>query len=560
MPVFLTVSSMVTIFYLPAYAQTLPFNAESVTLLPDSSSSKKIIQRKRLKKMMTDSLYLSVAAARSFFNPSLTIPFLRGQIHPHIPHAYSKNILGHTKFRPEETDKFTKMANQTPNGVITYWAGPFPFFYVANNEARKHFIQEEHIGSIDAYSEDYLRWLTGGNDVMSTFPVFRSINSDAYQRQRRFLMMQFHQGTKKWLPTITEATSEFLGQYCESHGSTYRPLRDVLKALVLRSSSHVLDLTKVPLDCHYFEDEVYKEAIDRIAHYGITERADKKLEETLYHYFAKTFRQNFDQIQYLGSGQNLILNIFESLDIPFPSSVEEFETLPQEIRHTVAMNFYSTGVGALAHSTANTLDWAVATLLKNPAKLNQLQELMEQHKTLDLTQEGLFDNNEEGPLFPIAEWVLHNIFLYPPFSHEFFLNSRSFETQLPDGTKVTVPKMSFTVVNYQACNRSELGLSTPESFCQSLAPRATIGKFVMDKRNASFGGSEITKKNAHSRKCPGAKFSLHEQMIIIATLLRDYDLQVDPSEDISCDGDPKMHPICSRMNVGNVILKKKNLH
>jgi cytochrome P450 len=216
----------------------------------------------------------------------------------------------------------------------------------------------------------------------------------------------------------------------------------------------------------------------------------------------------------------------------------------------------ATGVGALAHSTANTLDWAVATLLKNPKKLEELQQLMVKYKDLDLTDEGLFDK-DNGPLFPIAAWILRNVFLYPPFTHEFFLNSRPFPTELPDGTEVTVPRMSLILVNYQSCNRTEKEMATEESFCQSLAPKDTIGKFVMSKWNASFGGSEVSRKNTHSRKCPGAKLSLHEQMVMVATLLRDYDIKVDPSQDILCDSDPDMFPICSRVNVGRILLKKK---
>ena len=208
----------------------------------------------------------------------------------------------------------------------------------------------------------------------------------------------------------------------------------------------------------------------------------------------------------------------------------------------------------MVHSTVNTLDWAIARLLNDQNKLDELIQLMAKHKDLDLTQEDIFD--KEGPLFPLCEWVLHNVFLYPPFSHEFFLNCKLFMATLPDESTIAIQPGSFIVVNYIQCNRSNEQMTSPKTFSESLKEESTTGRFIIDKKVASFGGSITNKDNRKSRVCPGAKTSLYEQMIMIAIILRDYSLELTNSKEISCDVDSSMHPLCARLNIGDVTLTK----
>jgi hypothetical protein len=266
------------------------------------------------------------------------------------------------------------------------------------------------------------------------------------------------------------------------------------------------------------------------------------------------FEGNFDQIREETPETNLIRNIFTSMDLELPQTLQDFYLLTKDIQHTIAMNFVSTGLGAMVHSTVNTLDWAIARLLNDPNKMNEMIQLMAKHKHLDLTQEDNYDKT--GSLFPISEWVLHNVFLYPPFSHEFFLNQKSFSAVLADGTSIDIPSNSFILVNYFQCNRSDEQMASAKTFSDNLHNEATTGRFIMDERVASFGGSKISRNNPNSRICPGAKTSLYEQMIIMAILLRDYSLELADSEKISCEIDPRKHPLCARVNSGEIILTK----
>jgi len=286
----------------------------------------------------------------------------------------------------------------------------------------------------------------------------------------------------------------------------------------LHTSSHLLGLTQVTLDQLYFEQPAYRDAIDRVAKYGISERADHALETVLYQLFLQVLQRNFEQIRDETPETNLIRNIFSSMNVEFPQEFYDFYKLANDIQLSIAMNFAATGLGAMVHSTANTLDWAVARLLNNQHKMDELVQLMATHKHLALTEEGIFDKT--GPLFPLGEWVLHNVFLYPPFSHEFFHNKKAFVATLPDASTIDVPSMSFIVVNYVQCNRSNEQMTSDKTFSESLAEKSTTGRFIMNEQVASFGGSKISKDNPKSRICPDK------------------------------------HPLCSRVNSGNVILMK----
>ena len=509
----------------------------------------------RVAALARDSWTLGRTTAGCLSNRSLVLPFFWGPIFRTVPHVRASQPLGHLCFTPKETDTFVRAAHQTPNGLATYWAGPFPMLYTASNQARRELVRESHVGVVNQASAEYLDGLTGGNQVLATFPAFRALDSATYKAQRRFLLARFHGGAKHRLPEIAETAGAFLRQYAEERGQFPRPLRELVTGLVLHTSSHLLGLTQVTLDGPYFERPEFRHAIGRVARYGISERADPAFESTLHDLFMETFASNFEPISGETAKTSLIRNLFDSMDQPFPRTFEEFTRYPGPVRHAIAMNFASTGLGGMVHSTANTLDWAIARLLAEPSQMDRLAQLMAEHQRLDLTGEGVFD--KDGPLFPLAEWVLHNVFLYPPFSHQFFLNQQSFTATLADGSKVEVPSMSFTVVNYAECNRSEERMASADTFSEALLCPGTVGKFIMDPRVASFGGSKISKDNPNSRLCPGAKTSLYEQMIMLGILLRDYSLQMTDSKELSCAADPKEHPLCSRVNRGQVVLARR---
>ena len=174
---------------------------------------------------------------------------------------------------------------------------------------------------------------------MCTFPDFRPIDSEVYQTQRRFLIRRFHGGAEQWLPEIEKATASFLQHYAEKQGQSHHTLREFVTALVLHTSSHLLGLTEVTLDNLYLEQAEYRHAIDNVAHYGISERANPALEEMLYKFFLHALRSNFDRILDETQDTNLIRNIFSSMDVEFPQAFDDFDKLPKNIRHDIAMNF-----------------------------------------------------------------------------------------------------------------------------------------------------------------------------------------------------------------------------
>jgi len=499
---------------------------------------------------------LAYAVTQCLSNPSLIVPFFWGPIHSQIPHVRAYNPLGHLDFTYQNSQDLTTAALNTTNGIATLWAGPFPIHYVTSNAARHALVRESHMGVINETSSEFLHWMTGGNSVMASFPDFQPINSIPYKIQRDFLLKRFHGGAKQRLPDIEKSTTQFLQDFYQNQEQQPLPLRDFINALILNNSANLLGLKKYTLDKIYLERESYRVAIDRVAKYGISEKADPALEEDLYQVFLRVLETNFSQISSDSAENNLIRNIFTSLEIDFPTTFEDFHKLPKDLRYKIAMTFSSTGLGAMVHSTATTLDWAVARLLQDPKKKTELVQLMAQYKTIDLTEDGVFDKS--GPLFPLCEWVLHNVFLYPTFSHEFFYNQTAYSAALEDGSTIEVPGNSIVVVNYVQCNRSESELAAFETFSKTLEDSATTGRFIMDKRVASFGGSKTSKENEKSRICPGAKTSLYEQMIILAILLRDYSLELIDSQDLSCDVDPAMHPLCVRANSGTVVLSKIN--
>lgn len=490
-------------------------------------------------------------AVQVMMNPNLGLAFFTGGWDKRLPHVRGSTPLGLLGFRRESTLALTKAANSSPQGVATGWVGPWPVVYITSNDTRLKVILEERLGIVDERSAEFLKWLSNNNQIMGTFPAFRAIHSDIYDVERKFLLKRFHGGAKQRLADIEKATTAFLKAYSEQQGDRPVRLRQLLTLLVLHTSSHLLGLTQSTLDTLY-NIPAFQEAIDSVALNGISQRANPALQDALYLLFLKTLEDNFTVIQASTAETNYIQHLFAALGQPFPASFADFHQLPADFRREIAMNFASTGLGAMVHSTANTLDWAVARLIKDKTKCDKLTELMANQANLDLTQESLFDKN--GRLFPIGEWVLHTVYLYPPFAHQFFPNATAFDVELADNFTINIPANSFVVVNYGECNRSNEAMHSATTFADNLSEESTTGRFIMNPDVASFGGSRGDKTFKKSRICPGAKTSLLEQMIMIARILKDYSLTVSEGSEISVEPDPQMHPLCVRKNEGEVVL------
>lgn len=516
-----------------------------------------------LNNLTQDTVNLTYVAAKAVFNPLLTVPFFWGPIYPDILHVRANTPIGHYKFDYEMANKFSQIARDNSKGLVTFWMGPIPVIYITDNNARRHFVREACMGIVDNDSAAYLRRLFRGNNVMGTFPDFLPINSEEYKAQRRFLMDNFHHDLPNKLSKVEQATSSFLEKYSERGLDKKEvPLRDLVNLLILYTNSSILGLDTKTLDCYYLENQDYRNTLNKVAQYGISKKLDKAFEEKLYQVFEDILKSNFETISKLPEERNLIKNIFTSLNVIFPDKIEDFETVPQKTRHIIAMNFMATGIGGMFHSTANTLDWALACLLNDSNKLNELVQLMENNKDVDLKDPKNFDQG--GVLFPIGEYLMQNAFINPPFSHEFFIVCQPITVKW-SGNEWKVPGGSLIMVNYLECNRSNEEMTPEHNFCKKLKDenRLTVGTFVMSSDNASFGGSDLIRENNKSgkypnnksRKCPGAKFSLYEQMIMMATLLRDYPT-LTSNYKVSCDVDPAAFPLHSRKNDGGVVLQR----
>lgn len=494
---------------------------------------------------------ITSAVVQAMINPDLGFAFFTGGWDKRLPHVRGNTPLGLLGFSRDSTMALTKAAQSSTKGVATGWVGPWPVVYITSNDARLKVILEERLGIADEHSAQFLKWLSNNNEVMGTFPAFRSIHSDIYDVERKFLLKRFHGGAKQRLADIDTATSSFLKAYSEQQADRPVQLRHLITLLVLHTSSHLLGLTQSTLDTLYRNPQ-FREAIDSVARNGISQRANPALQDALYLLFLKTLEDNFTVIQAATAETNYIQHLFAALGQPFPTTFADFHHLPADFRREIAMNFASTGLGAMVHSTANTLDWAVARLVKDQTKYQALTALLANQAALDLTQESLFDKN--GTLFPIGEWVLHTVFLYPPFSHQFFPNTTAFDVALAEDFTINIPANSFVVVNYGECNRSNETMYSATTFADHLSNEATTGRFIMNPDVASFGGSRGDKTFKKSRICPGAKTSLLEQMIIIARLLKDYSLVLSEGSELSVDPDPDMHPLCVRKNEGEIVL------
>jgi len=530
--------------------------------LVENSESKYSVSRKRknLCNTITQSLVYSaevgVEIGKTIVNPRLTIPFFSGNnIFPGIPHFNGNAFLGSLGFDSDKAEELSKVAMKTRNGIASYWSGPFlPALYVVSNDSRRALVQEAHVGSINKYAEDYLSWLTGDNGAMINFLAFTSINSTRYKLPRKFLMRFFHANAKNRIPEIDIATKNYLKQYTLDQRNNTRSLREFISLLVLNTSSQMLGLTGCTLDKLYLENQRYRYAIDNVAQYEISETIKPEFEEILFNLFCEILKRNFDEISIGNKDEDFIQCVFESRSLLFPKKYEDFFNLPKKEQYAISMVFVSVMLGGLIHSTINSLDWALARLFKDASKFTELIELMKRHADLDLTCEKNFDKS--GSLAKLSEWVLQNVYLYPTFSHQFFFNSKPLAETLPDKNKISIPARSVIIVNYLKCNIFNKNIDT-NNFAKSLSDDSTIGKFVMNKEVSSFGGSKISKDNKKSRICPGAKTSLYEQMVIIARLLRDYNLKLSDSKQLSCDIDNDKFPLCSRKETGSLEISPK---
>lgn len=471
-----------------------------------------------------------------------------------FPRVRAKNL---TELSPEDVTALSFAAQSTPLGVATMPLGPFSVLCIATNAARRALIRESRVGVTDESVAKTMQLIFDQNQVMKYFLLSQPNNSDAYKKQREFLVTLYHRKADMWLYMITTKTNRFLENYAAHYGQIQKSLREVINLLVLHNSSHLLGLTDYPLDQLFLESAPdVQHAINEVAHYGITERGDPAFEEKIYAIFLTLFEKNFACIQSglnhtENTDQNLIRNLFASRGIPFPERFEDFHQLDKEKRYSVAMGFISIGLGGMVHSTTNTLDWALARLLADPEKMCELTQLLRENDIEDyyLQREDSYDK-DGGILFPLAEWVLHNVFLYPPFALEAFFNPTDMKTTL-NGSEITVPGNTFFMVNYRACNAAEKLDDLNTFSTELLRDKNTILNFWNDQRVSSFGGSL---EGGKSRKCPAARTSLLEQIIAIAVLLRDFN--VSPSGTVSCEIDHTKSPLCTRVNEGMVTLER----
>lgn len=483
---------------------------------------------------------------------NLIAPFFTGPVYSNVPHVYADSPLGHLSADAALMKKLVAAAEKNEDGIASCWLGPVAITYVVLNKTRLEVVKEHILGIIDANAHQRLQRLFLGNNVMCTFPDFRPIDSPTYQAQRKFLQTRFYGQTSDLLPLVQTVVKNFLVKHANGYKNTPLSLREFITRLVLHSSSHLLGLSKFPLDSEYFIQRGVLDLVSSVARYGISKDFDKDFESKLNILFQEILRANFDQIKRETSRENLIRNIFESMNVDFPKNLNDIDTISPEVFHEIAMNFASTGLGAMVHSTTSTLDWAVARLLSHDAgdDLLALKALVRSQRHIDLSKPEHYNKN--GALFLLSEWVMHNVFLYPAFREQFFLNTQDYPVTLPNCDKqMVIPRNTFVVVNYQECNRGQESLKGSQAFCNSLANENTVSSFILDKRNAAFGGSARGK----TRKCPGAKIALYEQMISIALILQDYDLELSPNAPLSLAVDDSMYPLLARSALGDVRLK-----
>lgn len=486
-------------------------------------------------------------------NPSLILPFFAGfQLIAH-PHVSSKSIFGFQSINRQTADLLKSAARKS--GLATAWLYTHPVFYITNNEIRKAIQQEGRIGVIHVNAAKKLSWYTNNNLIMTNFLAFMSIDSTRYKSQRKFLKTFSHSTINYNLPQIKATIGEYLSKCCAEYSDKSINLREFLIRMELHTSSELLDLTNKTLAELYLENAEFKNAINQVAHNGISEEANTSLQDSLYKLFCVILQNNQHILNDLN---NLITNIItttlaDNNDFTNILTYRDFSTLNKNIQMQIAMNFASVGLGAMVHSTINSLDWIIGLLLNNPEKLNELKQLAAEHPYADLSNSKTFDK-EDGELFALSEWVLRTIYHYPTFSHEFFFNNQAFDVVLPNSAKLTIPESALIVVNYTECNRTN---KVADYFPDLLTNKNTIANFVYTAENASFGGSasdDDKNYSFHTRRCPGAQLAIYKLIIALYSLLTDCDLK--PTSNISPQSDPQQFPLLARENIGDILVTK----
>lgn len=469
------------------------------------------------------------------------VPFITGPIYPFaVPHLRSKKLFGFAQVNENTSKKLEILANKK-NGLATFWMGIYPAFYVTKNAMRSVIVRESHVGHIDDISVEQTRKWMNNNQVMLAFPVFQNIHSSIYSSQRKFLLNQYTMHATSHLSKIAEVAENFL----QNRRGTASNLKQFTYELVLRTSSILLDLHDWPLD-NLLADLTKTSAIQRVAHYLITENGDAIFENQLYEIFCEILNKNFKSISSCAPENNLIQNIFHSRGVAFPARFELFNLVDQETRHIIAMNFMATAIGGMVHSTSNSLDWAIARLVNDPKTKAALAFALTSNQPLSIADAKNYEKS--APLGPICEWILENVFINPTFSHELYYTRNSQSVTLPNGTKIQIPSKSIIIVNYKACNMNEEELN--RNFKGSLASSATTGRFIHNPQNASFGGSRITQDSPKSRICPGAKVSLYEQMVLLSSILKSFELSKVGS--VSVEVDTQCFPLRERVSTGSI--------
>jgi cytochrome P450 len=472
------------------------------------------------------------------------LPFLTGPIYPFlVPHLRSRRLFGFPKVDELTARRLEKLAN-SKDGLATFWMGPYPAFYVTSNEMRSALVRESHVGHVDDASVNQTRKWMNNNHVMLAFPVFQNIHSSTYQIQRKFLINKYTVQAASSLPRISEVAENYLE---EIRGNILNLKRFSL-GLVMRTSSELLGLHDWPLD-KLLEHPEKTSAIERVAHYLITENGDAEYEEKLYEIFCEIFSRNFESLSKYSNDANLLRNIFKSRGVDFPETLGSFHALDKVTKHAIAMNFIATAIGGMVHSTSNSLDWAIARLLVNTEMKEKFILLLRSNPHLPIHSADLYDQTEV--FGPICEWILENVFINPTFSHELYSVRKSQQVTLPNGKKLQFPSKSIIIVNYKSCNLNEQELN--KDFKNCLSKTATTSRFIHDPKNASFGGSRMTQSSPKSRICPGAKTSLLEQMVLLSCLLRNFELSTEVPMDTSVD--PRGFPLRERVSTGFLFLK-----
>lgn len=499
-------------------------------------------------------VYQFVEQTLRAFSNGFALPFFTGRpIIPDIPHVNATTIFG-SVLDAKSVEMFERVAKQNPHGLASFWFGGIPAFYITSNRTRRAIIKENKVGSVTEADAKFLERLSFDNYVMCKFPAFMARN-ETYKMQRKFLLGFFHNRTADRLPNIISAAYKFLEEHEAMFVLNPVSIRDFSMGLILRTSSYLFGLTNVPMDKRYFTDPEYKRQMDHVVLYGISGIGNITYEKKLYDIFVYILENNYQQIKTLIERFNMLGTIFASHNVKMPDSFEAFQKWDEpRLKHTIAMNYMAIVPGGKIHSTGNTLDWALASLLIDHQRLAELIVHVNQHKDTDFTD--LKNYNYGQPLYPFFKLVAETLIKHPPFSHQFFYNPESYEVLLDNPPqRLVFPAGSIFFPNYVACNESEGFFEGPNKFDEFLKEVVSPHNFRNNNRVASFGGSDLNKENTVTRRCPAAATSIVEISAILAIIVLKYGVRLQVwQENISLEADCKQHPIHARKSLGRISL------